>query len=180
MPGGTPEAPAHNKGTELTIQTSDLVKAVGLLTINWGYLELEVDKLVKVASLFVPMPIDKSGTAITVDKFLERPFRNRVDYLKKHLLDRIREYPDLARERKMIYETLSDCAIASDQRNEYMHSVIHSKEGSGTFRRERKTGAATRIDATKVCELANTVEGLVVAVTNLQFTTKRLVQAEHK
>jgi hypothetical protein len=169
----------------MTIQTSDLVKAVGYLAIYWGYLELELDERVKAASPIVPMPIDKkSGAAITTDIFLERPFRNRVDYLKKHLLDRFdrtRACRGLARDRTMIDKTLSRCATFSDLRNEYMHSVIYSKEGVGTFLQERKTRATTRINAQEVCNLANAVFRLGDAATNLwQFIAPRLVQAPLK
>ena len=42
------------------------------------------------------MPQDSAGVPITMDRFLERPFRNRVECLKKCLLDRrvsVQPYP---------------------------------------------------------------------------------------
>jgi hypothetical protein len=67
----------------MSVHTSDLIKAVGFLTIYWGYLELEIDTLIRSAAPICPLPQDNAGVPLSLEKFLERSFRNRVEYRKR-------------------------------------------------------------------------------------------------
>ena len=102
---------ANDNGSAwMTIRTSDLIKAVGYLTIYWGYLELEVDTLIRFAGPICPMP-QKNSAPISLDDFMERPFGNRVEYLKRRLLDRcdaVQPYRDLERDANA---SMSCCAL---------------------------------------------------------------------
>jgi hypothetical protein len=167
----------------MIVKTSDLIKAVGFLAIYWGYLELEIDTLLKFSAPIVPMPLDNGRNAITMEKFLERSFRNRVEYLKKRLLDRcdiVRPYPELTRERHKIESALSECTDVSLQRNEVMHSAIYSQSTGGTVQRERLSGATEAIDAQTVCDLANHIFSLGGGVFALQIVAHRLMNAPLK
>jgi hypothetical protein len=135
----------------MTIQTPDLIKAVGFLTIYWGYLEMEVDTLIRFASPICPMPRGIAGAPITIDKFLEKPFRTRVEYLKKRLLNRcdaVQPYPDLARERQRTEVTLLAFLDAATERNTMMHSAIYSLSDTGPVKRERLSGSTAPVSLT--------------------------------
>jgi hypothetical protein len=163
----------------MTIRTSDLIKAVGYLTIYWGYLELEVDTLIRFAGPICPMP-QKNGASISLDDFMERPFRNRVEYLKRRLLDRcdaVQPYPDLERQRKRIDIMLCACLSAADERNSIMHSAIYSLYDRGTVKRERTSGSEKPVNADEICDLANRVYNLGGRMMDLQVIALRLTNA---
>jgi hypothetical protein len=159
----------------MTVQTSDIIKAVGFLTIYWGYLELEIDALIRFAAPICPLPRNS-----TIDKFLQRPFKIWVEYLKQCLLDRcdaVRPYPELARERRRIDTTLIACLDAADVRNSIMHSAIYSLSDRGTVKRERKSGHVEVVRAKEICNLADGIYKLGGRVSALHFVANRLREA---
>jgi hypothetical protein len=163
----------------MTIRTSDLIKAVGYLTIYWGYLELEVDTLMRFAGSICPMP-QRNGAPISLNDFMERPFRNRVEYLKRRLLDRcdaVQPYPDLMRQRSSTDRMLSACLDAADERNSIMHSAIYSVTGIGTVKRERTSGSEKPVRPEEICDLANRVYNLGGRMMDLQVVAHHLMNA---
>ena len=147
---------------------NDPIKSVGWVTINFTYVEAELDELVK-----------RFSQSLGRKKMGFRPFRKKATWLKDEcgkLFD-ASPYQEAGRDRAQIDAVVEWCCEAAKKRNTVVHRPILSNRKGG-IQQKGESGEVLQLDVRALDDLKQELNELLEAVMNLNLPLKRLERAQ--
>lgn len=149
--------PLHDKG--------DIVKAIGFMTIYYGYLEESLDNLFEIVAEYHPELNDK--------KHLR--FSDKAKHLRKQLVQAFTPDCPSTYEKHRVRKLLLRCQDLAKDRNEIIHSAIYGGAVDVAILNSKKTGERA-ISSVEVSDLANAIFDCSSGVQSLEFVVRRMTQ----
>jgi hypothetical protein len=153
------------------IKTDDPIKGIGFVTINFAYLEDELDEIINWSGHMFDLP----------DKIDRWKFRDKAEWLQKQFRSAFASYsyPDSNRDRLSADDVLSACRQAALKRNCIVHRPIFG-DRKGSARQKIASGKMRRLDITTIDRFAEHVDELHGAVMELRLPLRKLWHARQR